>query len=305
MIVVFCALFCEAEALIAHFQLHKDNANTHFQVFGDAERELRVAVTGTGPVAAAAAVGSICTRYGVGKNDMLLNIGTCAASDEPAGGIYLCHKLVEAATGRTFYPDMLYRHPFAEATVITRDTVWQGEAGGTAERTVLYDMEAAAVYQAGSRFVGPHRMQFIKLVSDHGAGASARSLPCKGEGRAQSEDGMSPPENISSRRILALMRQQEDRLSAYVERLERILREEDAGRAELSPPGQSWLARLGEDLHCSQAMRGQLRRLLWYQELSGGNYEAVISEMYGEGKLPCKDKREGKTCFEELKRRFL
>ena len=33
---------------------------------------------------------------------------------------------------------------------------------------VLYDMEAAAVYQAGIRFFSPDRMLFLKVVSDFG-----------------------------------------------------------------------------------------------------------------------------------------
>ena len=33
---------------------------------------------------------------------------------------------------------------------------------------ILYDMEAAAIYQAGIHFFGPHQMIFLKIVSDRG-----------------------------------------------------------------------------------------------------------------------------------------
>lgn len=285
MITIFCALYCEAQALIAHYQLNKDSGNTHFQVFGNEEQGIRIVITGAGPIAAATAVGSICTRYGMGKNDMLLNIGTCAGADENTDGIYLCNKLVEGATGRTFYPDMLYRHPFGEGTLITGDRIWQGSRRKDFKGTLLYDMEAAAVYQAGSRFAGPHRMQFIKIVSDHGEGQS--------------------PLPQSQHQISALIQKNANLLFGYMDDLGQILQREADERAQLSEEGQRWLARLSEDLHCSKVMQDEMRQQLWYQELSGSSYEAVILGMYEEGRLPCKDKRDGKKTFEELKQRLL
>ncbi len=278
---MFCALYCEAEALIAHFQLHKDPGSVCFQVFGDEEAGIRIALTGAGPIAAATAVGSICTRYGIGKDDMLLNVGTCAASAEGMDGIYVCSKLVEHATGRTFYPDMLYRHPFAEGTLVTGDTVWRGTQPEGESRQFLYDMEGAAVYQAGNHFVGPHRMQFVKLVSD-----------C---GDAQP----------SQKQISALMNESKEALSAYIEELQQILRQEKKGRAMLSEAGQMQLDALSRDFHCSRTMKDELRQQLLYQELSGGNYEAFVREMYEDGRLPCRDRKEGKKRFEEFKQKLL
>ena len=59
------------------------------------------------------------------------------------------------------------------------------------------------------------------------------------------------------------------------------------------------------DLHASKAMSESVRQYIRYCVLSGIDYDSVIKEMYLEGKFPCKDKREGKQRFEELKKRLL
>lgn len=99
------------------------------------------------------------------------------------GVAYLCSKITEEATQKTFYPDILYRHPFPEAAVVTGMNV-RRKASVSEEHVCqkadmpqntdtanpvklcdtelynieLYDMEAAAGYQAAHHFFGPHQM---------------------------------------------------------------------------------------------------------------------------------------------------
>lgn len=72
--------------------------------------------------------------------------------------------------GKTFYPDILYRHPWKERELVTGMQPLQRAAA----QGVLYDMEAAAVYQAGIRFFSPDRMIFLKVVSDSGVAGQER-----------------------------------------------------------------------------------------------------------------------------------
>ena len=51
-------------------------------------------------------------------------------------------------------------------------------------------------------------------------------------------------------------------------------------------------------------MKDSLRQYIRYLTLSKSDYIDVINDMYEKGLLPCKDKREGKLCFEELKQRL-
>ena len=107
------------------------------------------------------------------------------------GSIIMVNKLTDAESGRTFYPDMIYRHPFTEGEVKTSVHVYTADegtrdeeqmkmeaAGQTAQNEeamkaeaaapTVHDMEAAAFYEAANFYYGPHQMIFLKVVTDHG-----------------------------------------------------------------------------------------------------------------------------------------
>ncbi len=165
MIYIFTALYCEAHIFIRHFNLIKNQQGTWYQQFYNETTGILLTVTGVGEIAAAAVVGSVCSIYKPTQNDFLLNIGICAHSTQN-DGIFLCNKILEQATGRTFYPDMLYRHKFAEGTIVTgmrpyhinHDDVRMtaGAPAGT-----LYDMEAAAAGKTDDAFNGKIQRQYL------------------------------------------------------------------------------------------------------------------------------------------------
>lgn len=287
MIYIFTALYWEARVLIRQFDLTKNPGNSWPQEFCNEEAGIRLIITGVGEIAAAAAAGSICGRCRPGREDLLLNAGLCACGGDQEG-IFLCNKITELATGRTFYPDMLYRQDFPEASLVTGMLPWNGEKDGPTARGAvpggtLYDMEAAAIYQAGSGFFGPHQMMFLKIVSDRGAA---------GEVTKQQAEG--------------LMEKYQEPVADYIGRLRRILQE--SGREKDNSRNQKeeeLLERLSRDMHCSKAMRDSLREWIRYLTVSGMDCKDVIQDMYEKNLLPCKDKREGKLRFEEFKRRVL
>lgn len=311
MIYLFTALYCEAQIFIKQFRLEKDLQSTRFQEFYNETAGIRLTITGIGEIAAAAAVGSVCAEHKPKEGDMLLNIGTCAHTSG-SGGVFLCNKITEQATGKTFYPDILYRHNFCEEAIVTGMRLWDREKTGErgarpwdAEEAplsktefrvgeknnaelpaaysagVLYDMEAAAIYQAGSYFFGPHQMLFLKVVSDGGT-----------------------PEAVTNIQIEHLMETHQDVLFDFVERLHMIalnnMRKADCLRQER----EALVAKLCSDMHCSKTMENSLEQHIRYLELTGTDYVSEIQGMYRAGLLPCKDKKEGKLRFEELKRRL-
>lgn len=187
MIYAVTALYQEAHGLIRELELKKNTAYAPFEVFDNESAGIRLVVTGVGEIAAAAATAAVCARDGADAADFLVNIGCCAVGGcEPAdrdmdsgygaahaaqiGDLYVCHKITEQATGKTFYPDILYRHPWKERELVTGMQPLQRAAAHGA----LYDMEAAAVYQAGIRFFSPDRMIFLKVVSDFGIAGQER-----------------------------------------------------------------------------------------------------------------------------------
>ena len=282
MIYIFTALYCEASLFIRHFQLKKNPDNTRFLEFYNETAGIRLTVTGVGEIAAAAAVSSVCTANRPMKDDIILNIGTCARM-KGNDGIFLCNKITEQATGKTFYPDILYRHDFCEEAIVTGMKPWNGDENiPTAyPDSMLYDMEAAAVYQAGSYFCGPHQMLFLKIVSDRGTAKA-----------------------VSKEQVEHLMEACQEPLCAFVKLLREITSESMYREKGLCSGLETWTLKLCSDLHCSKVMSDSLRQHIRYFALSGADVVSVIQGMYEEGLLPCRDKREGKLRFEELKRRL-
>lgn len=288
MIYIVTAMYAEAHALIAHFQLKKDAEYTRFQVFCRREPDICLIITGTGNIAAAVAVSSICTELKAGDGDFLMNVGVCAGiNTNQTGQIFLCNKIKEQTTGKTFYPDMLYRHSFAETQILTGAVPFSETGRKEAirimgEKFFLYDMEAASVYQAGVRFLGPHQMSFLKLISDNG------------------DSGKVTPDEIQR-----IMDKNINGIAGYIEQLQIAVKREGQKQILLEDTGEETMERLCQDMHCSEAMRASVMQHIRYCILAGIDYKHIIQDMYLEEKLPCKDKKEGKQCFEEFKRRVL
>lgn len=274
MIYIFSAFYAEAKNIIDHYGLKKEKSpeTVRFDVF--ANESIRLVITGVGEINAAAAVSNIGGAYGISPDDEILNVGCGAgfSSDICLGSIFLGNKLTEQMTGRTFYPDMLMKANFRECEIVTVARVLNEGCD-----SVVYDMEAAAVYQAAAFFVGPHRMHFIKLVSDAG-------------------------ERIDQSKITELFALQEDKICGYIDRLLSAC----ADKAPMDDTQSAWnMDRLICDMRCSKVMGDQLAQLIKYCRLSGIDYKAVLDEYYTNGLLPCESKREGKKCLFELKQRLL
>lgn len=308
MIYIFTALYPEAKPLIRAFSLKKAVTGLPFDVYENTDNDLRLVITGAGMTAAACGVSAVLGRYGAGERDHLINIGTCAAENLPceknddtkAGDreIYLCHKIMDRNTGRTYYPDMLYHHSFAETEIITEPVVWKsgieqnvkmGDRNAMPDATqimkceqiLLHDMESAAVYQAGSFWLGPHQMSFIKVVSDEGTG-----------------------EKITPQTLECVVERNIEQIKAYVTDLGQISAQ-DEERQRKEQHCMTVAEPLCQELHCSRTMRAAVVQCVRYWTLAEVNYQKVLDEMRADGKLPCHDRREGKKRFEELKQSLL
>ena len=303
MIYVVTALYQEAHGLIRELELKKNTAYAPFEVFDNESAGIRLVVTGVGEIASAAAAAAVCARDGADAADFLVNIGCCAAAEGAAGGcepadrdmdsgygaahaaqigdLYVCHKITEQATGKTFYPDILYRHPWRERELVTGMQPLQRAAA----YGVLYDMEAAAVYQAGIRFFSPDRMLFLKVVSDF---------------------GIAGQERMTAEALTGLLEQHVKEVAAFLTNLREAADEEETLRNDgILQEDEAVLERLFAALHCSQTMRASARQYITYAALTGYDWKAELEEWYARGLLPFKDRREGKVRLEELKQVLL
>lgn len=276
MIHIFMALYAEARPMIERLELKKINSGFKFTQY--ASDELCLTITGAGGIAASTAVGAVCASRELCETDFVVNIGTCAGSRERIGSLYMIHKLTDAVTGRTFYPDILYRHGMAEAELVTVPLAKSDQT----QSEDLFDMEGAAVYQAASYFVGPHQLQFLKVVSDEGDGKW-----------------------ITPAYLTDCVEKHMDEITELLNCLKEISNDRRAHSQVFSGEEKLWLQKLYDDLHCSTVMQASLEQLCRYWKLSGTDYKAHISRRYEQGVIPCKDKRKGKRLIDEFRKELL
>lgn len=282
MVYVFCAFYGECSGLIKHYNLKKRQTDKYyrFDVFENENQPVRIILTGQGSVMAAAAVSGAASFFGIKAEDAIINVGTCAGDYEP-GQVFICNKITEEATGRTFYPDMILRSGLPERGLVTVPVVINKPiheyVNKDSHNMALYDMEAAAIYQAANLYVGPHRIGFVKVVSDNG-----------------NIEGLTPDF------IKKLMAEAVDEIASYVDMF--VTDTHDMCRAEEST---QFTNQLCKDLHCSKVMENQVRQLIKYLSLEGTDYMTYISRLYDEGRLPAHDKKNGKVCLDEIKRELL
>ncbi len=283
MVYFFCALYEEAQFLIDGFQLKK-NPELHAFPLYESRKEMNpkmtLVITGPGAIPAATAVGYLAARDDRREEGLLINIGSCGGGEKfPVGTVTLGNKLWNETTGRSCYPDILFRHPFREVEIRTGSAPASAEKMTIAEN-VVYDMEAAAIYQAGSRFYRPDQMLFLKVVSDHGIEEAASQEYRPG-------------------RLHNLMSGAEAELLPFFNRM--MERQPEEETEERNPEAE----RLKEELHCSVTMAAEVEQLIRYVNLAGVGLSIILEADRAAGILPCRDKKEGKGYLAQLKRRVL
>lgn len=384
MITIYCALYVEAQYLIQHYELKKTTESRHFQIFFNEKWKIRLVITGVGKLNATVAMAEISTIYPPAEEDLMVNYGSCAAEGMlmpgegegdggacvPLGSIIMVNKLTDAESGRTFYPDMVYRHPFAEGEVVTSAQVYTADAGardgGTTKvedvglnahaegyakveaaglnaqneeamkaeviAPTVHDMEAAAFYEAGNFYYGPHQMIFLKVVTDHGI-EKDRLQNDSGQGKDIGNEknitsnGLTINQAASERERFAMIMQEAGaEVAIFIDGLYSLFASEcydkksvgekmHASEVQDSPmetfcedPICEWSIdenQLAEDLHCSVTMKAELMQLLKYWRLTGFDAASLLHSYYEQELLPCKDKREGRRLLDELQNKWL
>jgi len=156
----------EARPLIRRLGLKKAQTFKTFAIY--ASEDTALIISGIGKIRSAAAVSHLLSIKPPARDSLLVNIGICGAKNREmaVGQSILIHKLLDHDTGRTFYPDMLWKHSFPENTLETfSHAVYSHHMQQI--RGNLVDMEGTGFFEAASLFLGPHQIQLIKIVSDH------------------------------------------------------------------------------------------------------------------------------------------
>jgi nucleoside phosphorylase len=288
MILLTAALYCEAQPFIQHYQLKKDMSFTRFQVFRN--DDILLLITGTGSMQAAIGTASVCSVLSPTEKDIFINIGVCGLKGYKArvGSVFLGNKIVDLATGRCFYPDLIYSHPFMEGTILTSPTILQKDAFVTGFEPIakltdhsgnyLIDMESAGFYQAASCFYQVHQLFFIKVVSDFLDSSS-----------------------LTAGTITDLVGKKVPQITEW---MEGIIKEIGKRRTLFTDKEENYITWLSGQLYLSVSMEQQLRQILKYVKLQDGNFIDRI-ELFLQNQKPCKSKKEGKKYLEQIRQLFI
>jgi nucleoside phosphorylase len=169
MIGMVCALRWEANPIIRYFGLKKDRESKKLDIYYN--DDIMLVISGVGMVKSAVATAFLYSKISTDlqrKIVLLINIGICGSLNinKPLGKCFLANKISNVYSKKDFYPDILIKHKFEEATLITYSVPVTQEDNIMPEEKALVDMEGAGFFEAGSIFLPSHKMVCLKVLSD-------------------------------------------------------------------------------------------------------------------------------------------
>lgn len=181
----------------------------------------------------------------VSDNDHITNIGVCAGAN--VGEIYLCNKINGK---KTFYPDLLIPNNLPQSEITTINYV-VNEDEVKACPDMLYDQEAAIIFETAQKCISPHQISFLKIVSDSGVSTF-------------SEIRKQIPKLIESK-----IPEIEDFIYSSQKFFTKVKPKEEIKN----------LVKYSEMLKCSATMKSQLAQLLRYAQISNIDVEEFFKDV--------------------------
>ena len=277
------ALFQEAKPFIKYFDLKKINVNLPFPIYTGAkeDNEIYLIISGVGMIKASAAVGAFFSwikfeQKAFYEDCDIVNIGSCGSVNESdIGNIFRINKILNKDSGKSFYPDLLMVSELKEAVIESGSRIYQKNIAGC---ELLFDMEAASIYEAGNLFVGPDRMHFLKVVSD--AGNS----------------------NIDATFLENVMDKNKETISCFIENLIefRKSQKETIFDDNKYTEYMDLFEKIALQLHASVTMKAKIKQLMNYAFLAGIDVKTKYETFEERGVVPCRDKKAGKKVLDEL-----
>jgi len=153
---IVVAMEREAKPLINYWNLKK---NTE-KIFSNKKKKINLIISGIGKNKAKNATNHIADQTSI--NSFFLNIGIAGHRDYKLGEIVLVSKVTDNKTKYNWYPSLLW-----ETKIKTSPLVTIGFPKIKYKPNLLYDMEASGFFKSARNFVGPEKVQCIKIVSDN------------------------------------------------------------------------------------------------------------------------------------------
>ncbi|WP_168198197.1 5'-methylthioadenosine/S-adenosylhomocysteine nucleosidase family protein [Crassaminicella thermophila] len=239
--------------------------------------EVTLIISGIGPFESAIATTYLLTQYNAGISDIFMNIGICGSKkeDRKIGSIFLCNKIINSDTKRTYYPDVLVKHPFIEGALETFSAVINKEKKKIIVGD-LVDMEGAGAFQAASSFLPPHNIYVIKIVSD-----------------------LLDGESVTPKFVSQMINENISIICNFIKEIDKI---NTTSKKVLIEEEEEVLNRICKNLRLTSTMEYQLKDLsIQYKIREGG----LLNKLESFLKVSCKDKKERKMHFERLKEKLM
>lgn len=155
----FVALSTEAKPLIQEFQLKKLLVPSPFELY--VRNDVVLVVSGVGKIAMAAAVAYAGAYFSV-EWPILINVGMAGHAALPLGQVCIADKIVDADSGKVFYPQLLGLHRLSSVGLRS----WS-QPQLTYDDALMCDMEAAGFFEIGVKLTSSELIQCVKVISDN------------------------------------------------------------------------------------------------------------------------------------------
>ena len=159
MLHIICALKPESRPLQEHFELRPLPGTA--SIYQNLEARLTLTLSGIGKSAAAAAVARTRDHFRAGRSHAWLNLGIAGHASLPLGQAVVINKVTDAASGKTWYPSLVFTTTLPAHELLTLDQPDNGY------REELFDMECAGFFQAANECATLELVQALKIISDN------------------------------------------------------------------------------------------------------------------------------------------
>lgn len=267
---ILSALHCEASPIIDALKLKRDHDSSPFEVYRNDAHYL--ILSGMGKLRAAIAATFALNSFTSLENLLAINVGVCGAKPTfPVGKVFLPNKILDHATGRVYFPDILLRHKFIEASLVTVDKPVLSANVDTHDSD-LFEMEASGFFEAGNCFLQSSQMLAFKVTSDHGV-----DTPLKKEDVTR----------LIGDNVAAIL--------DYALEVDNLIKQRPS---PLSETDKNILSELGKRLRLSRYQTNSLNRLaLSYKIRTQGNLE-ILSSYF---EIQPQEKHEANSTFDKIR----
>ena len=273
MIYLCTAMYIEAEMFINKLHLKKDTSITKFQVFKN--EHITLIITGVSKLKACIALTYLLSNKKINSSDFIINIGLCGTTNRNLniGETFLCNKIIDNDSKKTYFSDILFKHPFKENSIETCSKTITSNNNIEAE---LVDMESSGIYESALTFVEAHQIVFIKIISDY-----------------------LNVDKIDTSKLKTILNNSSDIIINWINTISSTFK---YSKNIFTSKDIENITKISTNLKFSTTMKNEFKQILKYNNLLNGNFKEIINESL---ELQCNSKKEGKMYLEKLKQKYI